>query len=67
MLSRSKHVVILTYFWLEEYRKTVEVDGELTWVGIIFALVAKLSAVLCELQFARWILDGFMSILPLTF
>lgn len=21
--------------WLEEYRKTVDVDGELTWVGII--------------------------------
>ena len=31
----------LIYFWLEEYRKTVEVDGELTWVSVIFPLAAK--------------------------
>jgi len=30
--------------WLEEYRKTVEVDGEQTWVGVILALEAELFA-----------------------
>jgi hypothetical protein len=30
--------------WLEEYRKTVEVDGEQTWVGIILAPEAELFA-----------------------
>lgn len=34
-------MVILIYLWLEEYRKAVEVDGELTWVSAIFTLAAK--------------------------
>ena len=61
--SSSEHVVILIYLWLEEYRKTIDVDGELTWVSAFFALAAKLLRVIIP----YWVPDVFMSTLPLTF
>jgi hypothetical protein len=35
---------------LEEYRKTVEVDGELTWVGILSTLAAQISVLPASLS-----------------
>ena len=49
--------------WLEEDRKTFEVDGELTCVGIIFPLVAKLSTLPASYNtvttslVSRWAID----------
>jgi hypothetical protein len=38
-------------YGLEEYRRPVEVDGQLILVGIIFALAAKLSALRVDCNF----------------
>jgi GTPase SAR1 family protein len=52
----------------EEYRKTVDVDGELTWVRIISSLVAKLSALPASCNFPVGPqMSLSISIMPLIF
>jgi hypothetical protein len=38
--------------WSEEYRKTVDVDGELSWVRIISSLAAKIPALPASCNFS---------------